>query len=93
MASVKEIEDLLSQAGGAHHIFEQTTLKGVYDKEWPTWYAQWSIEHGLNTLLGSSWNIEDLAKALDEINERHKKSAAGLSWAEFTAQELMKRAK
>ena len=91
MTSTKEIADLLSQAGAAHHIFETNELQGVYDMEWPVWYAKWSIQHGLNTLLETQMDTAQLARLLDEINEQHKQSSGGLSWAEFTAQELLKR--
>ena len=91
MALTKDLTDLLSQAGGAHHVFEQTVLKGVYDKEWSAWYAEWIIQHGLNALLGTTMNVPQLATLLDDINEQHKKSSAGLDWAEFTAVELLKR--
>ena len=31
--------DLLKQAAAAHGVHEKTDLKGVYDQNWPDWYA------------------------------------------------------
>ena len=91
MASAVEIADLLSRAGGAHHIFEQTELKGVYDTEWPAWYADWCVAHGLNRLLKTQRSSAELARLLNDINEQRKQSSTDLDWAAFTAQELLKR--
>ena len=38
--STKElIHDLLVRAATAHGVHEAEELGGVYDEEWPTWYA------------------------------------------------------
>jgi hypothetical protein len=31
--------DLLQRAAAAHHVYEKRELGGVYDKDWPQWYA------------------------------------------------------
>ncbi|WP_100363893.1 hypothetical protein [Diaminobutyricimonas aerilata] len=33
------ILDLLTAAADAHGVFEAEELGGVYDEEWPAWYA------------------------------------------------------
>lgn len=30
---------LLEEAAAAHGVYETEQLNGVYDEEWPTWYA------------------------------------------------------
>ncbi len=86
--SVTIIANLLSQAGSAHHVFEQTILKGVYDQEWPAWYAQYVIEHGLNDLLGRPVTVEQLGRFLAENYELYKRENSKLSWADYTAQQI-----
>jgi len=60
------IIDLLSRAGAAHHTYEQTILQGVYDQNWPTWYAEYAIEHGLNALLQGEMTVEQLGRFFRE---------------------------
>jgi hypothetical protein len=33
------LRDLLQETAAAHGEFEKTELNGVYDEDWPTWYA------------------------------------------------------
>ena len=44
------LEDLLRQTAAAHGSYEQEHLGGVYDEEWPSWYAAFLArtleEHG-----------------------------------------------
>jgi hypothetical protein len=85
---VNQIASLLSQAGSAHHQFEQTVLKGVYDQEWPAWYAEYVIAHGLNDLLPNPVTIEQLSRFLAENYEVYKKENSKLGWADYTAQQI-----
>lgn len=34
------VRDLLERAAAAHGVYEQQELDGVYDVEWPAWYAR-----------------------------------------------------
>lgn len=45
--------DLLKRAAAAHHMYEQGELKGVYDKDWPQWYA----EHMTKALAASGYRL------------------------------------
>ncbi len=47
------IANLLSQVSTAHHHYEQNELKGVYDQDWATWYAQYVLKHGLQQFIGT----------------------------------------
>jgi hypothetical protein len=78
--SITKIANLLSQAGSAHHHFEQTVLKGVYDQEWPTWYADYVTGHGLGELLTRPVTVEQLGRFLAENSK--------LGWADYTAQQI-----
>ena len=55
---------LLVQAEKTHGAYETTELNGVYDKEWPTWYAGYLVEHGLGDLLGHEVTTDRVAEFL-----------------------------
>lgn len=40
------IEALLIRAEDAHGRYEAEQLHGVYDQEWPRWYAEFIVDHG-----------------------------------------------
>ena len=66
---------LFVQAQEAHHEFEATELNGVYDEEWPRWYAEYAVENGLGGLVGHAIATDRLAQFLAD------------SYAEFEAAE------
>lgn len=85
---IAQIAALLSQAGSAHHQFEQTILKGVYDQEWPAWYADYVIRHSLQELLPVPVTTEQLSRFLAENYELYKQENSKLGWADYTAQQI-----
>jgi hypothetical protein len=85
---ITKIANLLSQAGSAHHHFEQTVLKGIYDQEWPAWYADHVIQHGLGELLPGPVTVEQLSRFLSENYEVYKRENSKLGWADYTAQQI-----
>lgn len=58
------IAALLVEAEGAHGEYESTELNGVYDREWPRWYATYAVDHGIGELLGRAVDVEALASLL-----------------------------
>lgn len=84
-----QIAALLSQAGEAHHEYEQNQLGGEYDQDWPTWYANYINEQGLGKLLNRQVNTEQLSQFLSQSNEEYKKSNPGQSWTDYTAGKLL----
>ncbi len=86
--TLTKIANLLSQAGSAHHHFEQTVLKGVYDQEWPAWYADYIIQHGLGELLPVPVTIEQLGRFLAENYEVYQRENPKLGWTDYTAQQI-----
>jgi hypothetical protein len=86
--TVTKIANLLSQASSAHHHFEQTILKGVYDQEWPAWYAHYVIVHGLEELLPTPVTVEQLGRFLAENYEVYKRENSKQGWADYTAQQI-----
>ena len=47
------ILDALNKAATAHGIHEAEVLGGVYDEEWPEWYA----EHMLATIASAGYTL------------------------------------
>lgn len=86
--TITQIAHLLSQAGSAHHHFEQTVLNGVYDQEWPAWYADYVIKHGLKELLPTPITVEQLARFFAENYEVYKRENSKQSWTDYTAQQI-----
>jgi hypothetical protein len=61
---IDALRALLSEAEEAHGVYETTELNGVYDQNWPRWYAQWAVEHGISDLIGRPVSVEELARFL-----------------------------
>jgi hypothetical protein len=49
---VSSIEALLVAAEQAHGEYETTQLNGVYDRQWPSWYAAHAVDGGIAGLIG-----------------------------------------
>jgi hypothetical protein len=86
---VTPVIQLLQRASAAHGEYETKVLGGVYDQDWPIWYAQWAVTNGLNELLGSKKDAQELSTILYDLNEKHKQTDKSQSWAEYTAQQLI----
>lgn len=89
--TVAQIARLLAEAGAAHHHYEQTALRGVYDQEWPVWYAGYILDHGLNYLLRRPVNRETLGQFLLKSNEMRQKLVPEPNWLEYTAHDIAAR--
>ena len=61
---VAALEALLAETETAHGAYETTELNGVYDQEWPRWYAAYAVEHGIGELVGHAVSADDLAAFL-----------------------------
>jgi hypothetical protein len=83
-----KISALLSKAGSAHHDYEQTVLKGVYDQEWPTWYANYVIQNGLCELLNQAVTVEQISQFFSMRNEDYKREHPSQNWADYTAKKM-----
>ncbi len=87
------ITALLLETEQAHGAYESTELNGMYDSEWPRWYAAHALDHGLADLLGRPVTIDEaadeLAAAYAEFDATDPKPAEG--WAAFVARRLVER--
>lgn len=84
-----QLRTLLSEAGSTHHVFEQTALKGAYDQDWPAWYADYLIAHGLRELVQKPITAEWLSRFLQQSNEERLESDPPPVWVDYTAQDLL----
>ena len=54
----KAIAALLTETETAHGVYETNVLGGVFDEEWPTWYAAYLLDHGLRDLLPGAESLD-----------------------------------
>ena len=84
------VEALLVQTAQAHGVFEETELQGVYDQDWPRWYATHAVDHGLAALVGHPVTVDRLAEFLATSNVEFEKTEPDLGdpWAAYTARRI-----
>ena len=58
------MQALLNNTEAAHGTYESTELNGVYDENWPQWYATYAVEHGLGATLGRDVGADRVATFL-----------------------------
>jgi hypothetical protein len=69
MLTTETVLDALQRAAAAHGIHEEQELGGVYDEEWPQWYAA----HMAQTLADAGHPVaaENLETALKDAAAAH----------------------
>ena len=87
---IEAINALLVRAEAAHEAFEKTELKGVYDQDWPRWYAAFAVDHGIGALVGHDVTPARLAALLASINDEFQQSepSPNEAWAAYTARRI-----
>jgi hypothetical protein len=89
---VEAVTSLLLEAELHHGAYEAKDLGGVYDKDWPSWYAEYAIEHGLSDALGQAAPLDQvapfLARAYDEFEQLDPRPDRG-AWAGYVARRLL----
>lgn len=86
---IQTIAALLREAGAAHGAYEARELNGVYDQNWPDWYAAYLLEHGLGDLLGAAVSADHLSGALNACDEAYKRERPPEVWPEVYAARLI----
>ena len=88
--TIEAVHALLVQTEQAHGAFETTQLNGVYDQDWPHWYAAYTVEHGIGALLGRTVTTDQLAPFLASTFAEFKQSESqpGEPWAAYTARRI-----
>jgi len=84
------INGLLVQTETAHGEFEAAELNGVYDQEWPRWYATYAVEHGIASFVGHPVTIDRLTEFLASSNVEFEQADPKPSepWAAYTARRI-----
>lgn len=87
---IDAVNALLIQAKEAHGRFEATELKGVYDQDWPRWYAAYAVENGLGALVGHAITTDRLAVFLADSNVEFEATEPKPSepWAAYAARRI-----
>jgi hypothetical protein len=87
---VPAIEALLLETQAAHGEFETNELNGVYDREWPRWYAQYAVDHEIGKIVGRDVTVDELALFLtnswDDAQRADPKPTE--PWAAYTARRI-----
>ena len=89
-ADIEALTALLTRTGEAHGVHEETDLNGVYDQEWPRWYAAYAVEHGIGALVGRDVTADELALFLASSNADLERieAAAREPWPSYTARRI-----
>ena len=61
---IEAITALLVETQQAHGVYEAAELNGVYDQDWPRWYAAYAVEHGISGLAEHDITTDRLAAFL-----------------------------
>jgi hypothetical protein len=87
---IAALEALLGETEAAHGAYETTELNGVYDDDWPRWYAAYAVEHGIGEIVGRPVSVDDLAALLtaswSELQQTDPRPAE--PWTTFIARRL-----
>ena len=88
------LEALLSETEAAHGAYESTELNGVYDEQWPEWYAAYAVEHGIGGLIGRDVGADELAQILAAAYDEFQATdpAPTEPWQAFIARRLVRKA-
>jgi hypothetical protein len=87
---VRAIEALLTETEEAHGAYERAELDGVYDQEWPAWYARYAIDHGIGELVGHPVSSDELAQFLTTTWERAQQADPKPAdpWSAYMARQI-----
>jgi hypothetical protein len=79
------VASLLGRAGAAHGVYEERELGGVYDQQWPGWYAAYLLEHGLGELVGGAPGVEQVAAWLSACDAAYRAERPAVGWPAYYA--------
>jgi hypothetical protein len=83
------INALLVQAQEAHAVYEANELNGVYDQDWPRWYATYAVDHGVGQLLGRDFTADELESFLaSSYRDFQRAEPQDEPWAAYTARRI-----
>ena len=90
MDRIEALISLLGETGRAHGEYEESELQGVYDQQWPEWYARYAVDHGIGELVGRALTADELAMYLASTNAEFERIEPKPSepWAAYTARRI-----
>jgi hypothetical protein len=62
---------------------------GVYDQDWPAWYAEYLVAHRIGGLLGQAITTEQLARLLKQYDEDYRAQQRQEGWPDYYAAQLL----
>src|SRR5438874_2471677 len=87
-----EISSLLANTESAHGRYEAEVLKGIRDEDWPKWYADYLLAHGLLDLFPTPAAAAQIGEHLDELlaeaDTLHRANAPDERWQDYYARFL-----
>ena len=85
-----DVAKLLRETERAHGAYETEVLGGVYDEEWPAWYASYLLDHGLRDHLPDTrLDVADLGERLKQLDASYKQEQPREAWPDFYARRLI----
>lgn len=84
----KELENILKEAGQAHH--EAYLDTDGADPDWPIWYAGY-LRDRLAGLLNAQFTKSELVYLLVTLDREVQRNAPGTDWQAYYARALLKR--
>ena len=90
---VKKLSQLLEEAHTERAVYEKDVLQGVWDEQWPTWYADYLFAHGILDMgifdSQSREPQEGLALLLAEADRAHQRTSPQTNWPDFYARYML----
>ena len=87
--SERDLAALLAQAEAAHGEYETRELGGVFDQDWPRWYAAYLLDQGAGRLLPGEITAEQLADRLAACDEAYRREQPEAEWPHYYARHLL----
>jgi hypothetical protein len=87
----KAVAALLRETQTAHSAYEANDLGGVFDQEWPAWYAAYLLDHGLRDLLpgAESLDIDNLTAMLARLAADYEREEQTSPWPDVYARRIV----
>ncbi len=87
---IEAINALLVETQQAHGAYEAAELNGVYDQDWPRWYAAYAVEHGISALAEHDITADELAAFLASSYAEFQQTdpTPAEPWAAYTARRI-----
>jgi hypothetical protein len=82
---------LLREAESAHVAYETNVLGGVFDEDWPAWYAAYLLDHGLGDRLpgGESSDVATLTAMLARLAADYEQAEQTSPWPDAYARGIV----